>query len=319
MKALRLLFVLVFAFFATLAHAAYPEKPIRIVLGFPPGGGSDILLRAIGPALSAQLGQPVIVDNRPGAGGNVAMEMVAHAPPDGYTLLMGSPGLATNPFLYEHLAFDPQKDFAPIGLVGSVQNVLIVRPSLPVKTVAELVAYAKQQPGKLNVASSGSGTSLHLAAALFNMDTGAQITHVPYRGGAPAMNDLLGGQVDMMFNVLPSALPQIKAGKLRALAVTGEARSPALPDVPTMIEAGVPGYTAVTWNGLLAPAGTPPAIVKQINVALNKALATDDMKKRFFDMGEDVTTGTPEEFARLMQDETAKWRKVIQESQIKLQ
>ncbi|WP_454689087.1 tripartite tricarboxylate transporter substrate binding protein [Achromobacter aloeverae] len=299
--------------------AGYPDKPIRIILGFPGGGGADVLLRSVTPGLAQELGQPIIVDNRPGAGGNLAMDAVARAAPDGYTLLMGSPGLATNPFLYKDLPFDPLKDFAPIGMVGSVQNVLIVRPSLHIDTVADLVRYAKEHPGVLNVASSGNGTSLHLAAELFKRDTGVNIVHVPYRGGPPAMTDLLGDRVDMMFNVLPQALAQIKAGKLKALAVTAAQRSPMLPDVPTMQEAGVKGYTATTWNGLLAPAGTPPAIVDKINAALHKVLAMPETKKRFEDMGQDVVMDTPAEFGRLIKDETVKWKAVIEEGGIKAQ
>jgi tripartite-type tricarboxylate transporter receptor subunit TctC len=318
MKFLRFLMTMCLAFFAVTAYG-YPDKPIKIVLGFPAGGGSDILLRTITPALATVLGQSIVVDNRPGAGGNLAMEMVARAEPDGYTLLMGSPGLAINPFLYEKLGFDPLHDFAPIGMVGSVQNVLVVNPSVPVQTVAELVAYAKKNPGRLNYASSGTGTSLHLAGELFKRDTGVQITHVPYKGGGPAMNDLLGGQVEMMFNVLPSALPQINAGKLRALAVTGATRSPSLPNVPTMLEAGIKGYTAVTWNGLLAPAGTPPAIVRQLNLALQQVLASADTKQRFADMGQDVVMGSPQDFTQLIQTETTKWKAVIQEAGIKAQ
>jgi tripartite-type tricarboxylate transporter receptor subunit TctC len=278
-----------------------------------------VLLRSVTPGLSEELGQPIIVDNRPGAGGNLAMDAVARAEPDGYTLLMGSPGLATNPFLYKDLPFDPIKDFAPIGMVGSVQNVLIVRPSLHIDTVADLVHYAKEHPGVLNFGSSGTGTSLHLAAELFKRDAGVNIVHVPYRGGPPAMTDLLGDRVDMMFNVLPQALPQIKAGKLKALAVTAAERAPTLPDVPTMEEAGIKGYTATTWNGLLAPAGTPPAIVNRINAALNKVLAAPETKKRFDDMGQDIVMDTPAEFAQMIKDETAKWKIVIQEGGIQAQ
>jgi tripartite-type tricarboxylate transporter receptor subunit TctC len=318
MKFLRFLMTMCLALFAVTAYG-YPDKPIKIVLGFPAGGGSDILVRTITPALATALGQSIVVDNRPGAGGNLAMEMVARAEPDGYTLLMGSPGLAINPFLYEKLGFDPLHDFVPIGMVGSVQNVLVVNPSVPVQTVAELVEYAKKNPGRLNYASSGTGTSLHLAGELFKHDTGIQIAHVPYKGGGPAMNDLLGGQVEMMFNVLPSALPQINAGKLRALAVTGATRSPSLPNVPTMLEAGIKGYTAVTWNGLLAPAGTPPAIVRQLNQALQEVLASADTRQRFADMGQDVVMGSPQDFSQLIQDETTKWKTVIQEAGIKAQ
>jgi tripartite-type tricarboxylate transporter receptor subunit TctC len=304
---------------APSSRAEYPDRPIRVVHGFAPGGGADILLRTFAPALSQRLGQSVIIDYRVGAGGNLAMEDVARAKPDGYTLLLGTPGLAINSSLYAHLAFDPLKDLTAIGMVGSVQNVLIVKPSLPVSSVRELIAYAKKHAGKMNYASSGVGTSLHLAAELFKNDTGTQITHVPYRGGAQAMNGLLGGQVDMMFNVLPSALPQIKAGKVKALAVTGPERSPSLPDVPTMIEAGVPGYTAVTWNGLMAPAGTPRAIVMKINAALNEVLSTPDMRKRFAAIGEDPMTGSPEDFDRLIRAETEKWHTVIKHAGIKAQ
>ncbi len=318
-KLVRCLAVLATLSFGAGAQAAYPDKPIRIVLGFPGGGGSDVLLRSITPGLADALGQTVIVDNRPGAGGNLAMEAVARAEPDGYTLLMGSPGLATNPFLYKNLAFDPLKDFAPIGMVGSVQNVLVVRPSLPVDSVADLVRYAKAHPGVLNVASSGTGTSLHLAAELFKRDADVNIVHVPYKGGAPAMTDLLGGRVDMMFNVLPNALPQIKAGKLKALAVTGAERAPTLADVPTMQEAGIKGYTATTWNGLLAPAGTPPDIVNKLNAALHKVLSAPETRKRFDEMGQDVVMDTPAQFAQTIKDETAKWKAVIQEGGIQAQ
>jgi len=301
---------------APAAWADYPDKPIRIVLGFAAGGGSDILLRSFTPALADRLGQPIVVDYKPGAGSNLAMDYVARAPADGYTLLMGSPGLATNTSLYSNLSFDPLKDFAPIGLVGSVQNVLLVRSDLPVSSVQELIAYAKQHPGKLNYASSGAGTSLHLAGELFKAKTKTDVVHVPYRGGSQAMNDLLGGQVDMMFNVLPSALAHIQAGKVKALAVTGAQRSSSLPDVPTMIEAGVPDYTAVTWNGLVAPAGTPPEIIKKINAMLNEVLATPEIQRTFAGIGQDPMTGTPEDFGKFLRDETEKWRAVIQQAGI---
>ena len=229
---------------ATGVVHAFPDKPLKVVHGFAPGGGADIFLRTILPKFSEALGQQIVVDYRTGAGGNLAMEAVAKAPPDGYTLLMGTPGLAINPSLYAKLPFDPLRDFAPVSLIGSVPNVLIVTPSVPANSVQELVALAKAEPGKLNFASSGSGTSLHLAAELFKLSAGIDIVHIPYKGGAQAQTDVLGGQAQLMFNVLPSALPQIKAGKLKALAVTGPARSESLPDVPTMIEAGLPGYTA---------------------------------------------------------------------------
>ena len=265
MKLLRMAVGLGLAVLAAASHAAYPDKPIKMILGFAPGGGSDILLRTIAPALGDALGQPIVVEYQPGAGGNLAMSAVARAAPDGYTLLMGSPGLATNSSLYSHLGFDPLRDFVPVAMVGSVQNVLLVRPTLPVNSVAELIAYAKKNPGKLNYASPGAGTSLHLAAELFKVNAGIEMVHVPYKGGGQALTDLMGGQVDLMFNVLPSAMPQIKAGTVKALAVTGEQRAASLPDLPTMIEAGVPGYTAITWNGIIAPAGTPREIGNQVN------------------------------------------------------
>ena len=304
---------------AGTALAAYPEKPVKVVHGFAAGGGADILLRTILPAFSENLGAQVVVDYRTGAGGNLAMEAVAKAPPDGYTLLMGTPGLATNPSLYEKLPFDPLRDLAPVSLIGSVPNVLVVTESLPVKSVAELIALAKAQPGKLNYASPGAGTSLHLAAELFKLSVGADIVHVPYKGGAQAQTEVAGGQTQMMFNVLPSALPLIKADKLKALAVTGPARAESLPEVPTMIEAGVSGYTATTWNGILATGGTPKPIIDKLNDALVRAMKTPEMKAALAKIGQDPAWSTPEEFATFLQEETAKWRKVIRAAGLKAQ
>jgi tripartite-type tricarboxylate transporter receptor subunit TctC len=298
------------------AAAAYPDRAIRIVLGFPAGGGADVVLRAITPGLAEELGQPVYVDYRPGAGGNLAMDMVVKAAPDGYTLLMAAPGLATNASLYRNLPFDPARDFRAIGMVSSVPNVLVVHPSVPARSVADLIAYAKAHPGELNYASSGVGTSLHLAAALFEHDAGVHITHVPYRGGPGALNDVIGGRVQLMFSVLALAVPQIKAGKLRALAVTGATRSPTLPGVPTMMEAGVQGYTAATWNGLVAPADTPPPIIDQINAALQRVLDRPEVRKTFAGMGQDVVKDTPAEFERMLKRETAKWERVVREAGI---
>ena len=308
-----------FCVLAATTHAAYPDRPIRVIHGFAAGGGADIFLRTITPALSEILGQQVIVEYRTGAGGNLAMEAVARAAPDGYTLLMGTPGLATNPSLYAKLPFKPLQDFAPISLIGSVPNVLVVNPGLPVNSVKDLIALAKEKPGALNYASPGAGTSLHLAAELFKLSAGVNIVHVPYKGGAQAQTDVVGGQVQMMFNVLPSALPLIKAGKLKALAVTGTARSESLPDVPTMIEAGVPGYTALTWNGILAPAGTPPEIVNKLHDALVKALHAPGMTEPLANIGQDPLTSTPDEFAAFLREETDKWSKVISVSGIQAQ
>ncbi|MEO8752392.1 MAG: tripartite tricarboxylate transporter substrate binding protein [Casimicrobiaceae bacterium] len=298
---------------------AYPDKPIKIYHGFAAGGGADLLLRTILPQLSENLGQQVIVEYRPGAGGNIAMEAVARAAPDGYTLLMGTPGLAINPSLYKNLSFDPRRDFAPISLIGFVSNVLIVNPALPANDVKQLIALAKAKPGKLNFASSGLGTSLHLAGELFKVSAGVDIVHIPYKGGAQAMTDVIGGQAEMMWNVLPSALPQIKAGTVRALAVTGKARSDTLPDVPTMQEAGLADYTAITWNGILAPAGTPKAIVTRINEAIVKALQSPDMKAKYAANGTELIWSTPEEFAAFISEETVRWSRVIQAADIKPQ
>ena len=313
----RLLMFLLCLCGAISAQAAYPDKPIKIIVGFAAGGGSDILTRTIAPALAEALGQPVFVDNLPGAGGNRAMAEVARAKPDGYTLLMGTPGLATNSSLYTNLGFDPAKDFAPVALVASVQNVLLVRPSLTVQKVSELIDLARQSPGKLNYASPGSGTSLHLAGELFNESAGIKTVHVPYKGGGQALSDLMSGQVDFMFNVLPSALPQIKAGTVRAIAVTGSQRSDSLPDIPTMIESGVAGYTAVTWNGILAPAGTPPEIIEKLNKTIAQVLTTPAMIQRYASIGTTVLIGSPEDFAKLIRDETVKWRRAIQASGLK--
>ena len=313
----RLLMFLLCLCGAISAQAAYPDKPIKIIVGFAAGGGSDILTRTIAPALAEALGQSVIVDNLPGAGGNRAMAEVARAKPDGYTLLMGTPGLATNSSLYTNLGFDPAKDFAPVALVASVQNVLLVRPSLTVQKVSELIDLARQSPGKLNYASPGSGTSLHLAGELFNESAGIKTVHVPYKGGGQALSDLMSGQVDFMFNVLPSALPQIKAGTVRAIAVTGSQRSDSLPDIPTMIESGVAGYTAVTWNGILAPAGTPPEIIEKLNKTIAQVLTTPAMIQRYASIGTTVLIGSPEDFAKLIRDETVKWRRAIQASGLK--
>jgi len=319
MKRLARVLGVLLALVMSPAQAAYPDHPIKVVNGFAAGGGSDILLRTIIPAISENLGQQIIVEYRTGAGGNLAMEAVAKAAPDGYTLLMGTPGLATNPSLYANLPFDPQKAFAPISLVGTVPNVLMVNPELPAKSVSELVALAKRTPGKLNYASPGVGTSLHLAGELFKLDTGTDIVHVAYKGGSQAQTDVMGGQVQMMFNVLPSALPQIQAGKLRALAVTSTTRAASLPDVPTMVEAGVPGYSAITWNGLLAPAGTPPEVIARLNDAIVKAMRSPDMKALLTKIGQDPAWSTPEEFASFLRDETAKWTKVIKATGIQPQ
>ncbi|HSV16835.1 MAG TPA: tripartite tricarboxylate transporter substrate binding protein [Casimicrobiaceae bacterium] len=305
---------------APLAGAqTYPTRPVRLVVPFPAGGTTDILARAAAQKLSEAWGQQVIVDNRPGAGGNIGTELVARSAPDGYTLEMGTVGThAINASLYSKLPYDHVKDFAPVILVAGVPNVLVIGPGLPVNSVQELIAYAKANPGKLNFASSGSGTSIHLSGELFKTLTGVQMTHVPYKGSAPALSDLMGGQVQLMFDNLPSSLAFIKAGKLRALAVTSTVRAAALPDVPTMVEAGVPGFEASSWFGILAPAGTPRDIVMRINGEVAKWLASPDAREKLSAQGAIAAGGTPEDFARHIGSETTKWAKVVKESGAKV-
>ncbi|HXR56255.1 MAG TPA: tripartite tricarboxylate transporter substrate binding protein [Casimicrobiaceae bacterium] len=295
--------------------ADYPTKPIRIVVPFPPGGTTDILARAVAQKLSETWNQQVIVDNRPGAGGNIGADLVAKAAPDGYTLVMGTVGThAINPNLYRKMPYDHVKDFAPIILVAGVPNVLVVNPSLPVHTVRELIDYAKANPGKLNFASSGNGTSIHLSGELFKTMANVQMTHVPYKGSAPALADLMGGQVQLMFDNLPSSLGLIKGGKLRAVAVTSTTRAAALPDVPTIAESGLPGFEASSWFGLLAPAGTPHDIVAKLNGVIAAWLATPDAKDKLLAQGAIAAGGSPEAFAKHIDSETSKWAKVVKAS-----
>ena len=298
---------------------SYPNKPIRLVVPFPPGGTTDILARDVGQRLTEALGQPVVIDNRPGAAGNIGSEIVAKSTPDGYTLLMctvSSP--AINPSLYSKLPYDHIKDFAPVILVARVPNVLEVNPSVPVYTVTDLIKLAKEKPGQLNFASSGSGTSIHLSGELFKTMAGVNMVHVPYKGSAPAVTDLVGGQVQLMFDNLPSSLQQIKGGKLRAIAVTSAQRSPALPDIPTIAESGLPGFEATSWFGVLAPAGTPAAIVNRLNAEVDKWLQSDSGKAQLFEQGALPAGGTPEEFAAYIRAETEKWAKVVKVSGAKV-
>jgi tripartite-type tricarboxylate transporter receptor subunit TctC len=291
---------------------------VRLVVPFPAAGTTDLLARAAAQKLFEAWGQQVIVDNRPGAAGNIGAELVAKAPPDGYTLLMGTVGThAINTSLYAKMPYDHVKDFTPVILVAGVPNVLVVNPGVPVNSVAELIAYAKANPGKLNFASSGSGTSIHLSGELFKTMAGVQITHVPYKGSAPALTDLIGGQVQLMFDNLPSSLAFIKAGKLRALAVTGATRAAALPETPTVADT-LPGFEASSWFGILAPAGTPRDIVLKINGEVAKWLASPDAKEKLAAQGANVASGSPEDFAKHIQAETAKWAKVVKESGAKV-
>ena len=285
-----------------------------MILPFPPGGGTDILGRLIAERLAAALGQPVVLEHRGGAGGNVGAEAAAKSAPDGYTMVLAAPSLAISRSLYRKLNYDAVKDLAPVGLVATVPNVLVTHPSVPAATLAEFIAYARARPGQLNFGSGGSGTSNHLAGELFNLVAGVRLVHVPYKGVNLAMNDVLGGQVQLVVIGIPAAAPHIKAGKLRALAVIAPKRSVALPDVPTVAEAGLPGYDVTTWYGVLVPAGTPRPIVVRLNAELVRAMRSDDLQERLAAMATDPATGTPEEFGELLQQEIAKWAKVVREA-----
>ncbi|MGV3573289.1 MAG: Bug family tripartite tricarboxylate transporter substrate binding protein [Ramlibacter sp.] len=301
------------------AQADFPAKPLRIVVPFAAGGGVDILTRVLAQHLSEALKQPVTIDNRTGAGGNVGVDAVAKAPADGYTLLMATTGTHTiNPGLYKSLPFDAEKDFAPITLVASVPNLLVVNPAVPARDVRELVAYAKSQPGKLSYASFGNGTGNHLSGEMFKSMAGLDVTHVPYKAAPQAVTDLIAGQTAFAFVNTPLALPHVRAGKLRALAVTGAKRSAATPDYPTMNEAGVPNYVVESWYGLMAPAGTPAPVVARLHKEVVAVLAKPEVREFFAKQGADVVTNTPTEFAAQVRSEKARWAEVIKSSGAKV-
>lgn len=289
----------------------YPTRPIHWIVAFPAGGANDTVARIMARFLSERLGQPFIIDNKGGAGGNIGTQAALNAAPDGYTILFVAPHNAINATLYKKLPFDFLKGIAPIAGIARTPNVMEVNPSVPANTVAEFIAYAKANPGKINMASAGTGTAIHLSGELFMAMTGVKLVHVPYRGGAPALTDLIGGQVQVMFDNLPSSIAHIKAGKLRALAVTTLARSAVLPDVPTVAET-VPGYEAGIWYGVVAPKGTPPEIVEKLNRAFNAALADAQIKERLADLGCAPMPMSPGELGALLAAETEKWAKVIQ-------
>ena len=294
---------------------AYPTKPVTIIVPFAAGGTTDILARIIGQALTAELGQSVVVDNRAGAGGNIGGQAAAKATPDGHTLFMGTVGThAINASLYKKMPFDPVKDFAPLTRVANVPNLLVANPAQPYKSVKDLIAYAKANPGKVNFGSSGNGSSIHLSGELFKSLAKVDMQHVPYKGSAPAVTDLLGNQIGIMFDNMPSAIPHVRSGKLVPLAVTTAKRSPELPNVPTIAEAGVPGYEATSWFGMFAPAGTPAPVLAKLNAAIVKVLAQPDVKKKINEQGAEVYSETPEQFAAFIQAESVKWGKVVKES-----
>jgi tripartite-type tricarboxylate transporter receptor subunit TctC len=312
-------FVITFACAASTAFAQYPTKPVKLIVPFPAGGTTDILARAVGAELQKTLGQPFVIENRAGAGGNIGSDAVAKSPADGYTLLMGTVGThAINVTLYPKMPYDAAKDFTPVSLVAGVPNVLIAAPSFPANSVKDVIDAAKKEPGKLTFASSGNGTSIHLSGELFKMMSGTQMTHVPYKGSSAALPDVMSGQVNIMFDNAPSAMPHIKGGKLKAIAVTSSTRSPALPNVPTIAEAGLPGFEASSWFGVLAPAGTPKDIVDRLSREIAKALATPEMRERLSAQGADSVGSTPEKFAEHIKSEIDKWAKVVKASGAKV-
>ena len=294
---------------------AYPTKPIRLICPFPPAGAVDIASRATADSMTRILGQSVVVENKPGAGGNLGGEQAAKSSPDGYTIFMTTSGIqAINPALYSKMGFDPNKDLAPVVPLVALNNVLVANPGFKVGSVRELVTMAKAQPGKITYASSGSGTSIHMSGELFKFMTGVDMLHIPYKGSAPAVTDLIGGQVNIMFDNIPSSLPHIKGGKLHALATTGAKRDPALPDLPTIAESGVPGYEAGVWFGLSVPAGTPKDIVAKLNAAGVKAAATPEFQKRMGDLGYLIIPGSAEQMGEMIKAEVVRWTPVVKAS-----
>ena len=299
---------------AGAADAPYPTKPVRMVVGYTAGGATDVIARLIAGKLAEQLGQAVVVENRAGANSNIGAELVARAPADGYLVYVYTIANTINATLYDKLNYDPQKDFQPVGLIAKVPNILVVNPSLPVRTLQDYVKLAKESPDGVTFASSGSGSSIHLSGEMFKMVSQSKLLHVPYRGSAPAVTDLLGGHVQSMFDNAPSALPNVRSGQLRAIAVTSAQRSPLLPDVPTVAESGYPGFDVQSWFGLAVPATTPKAVVDRLNAELNRALANADVRKVLIGLGATPDPGTPEQFRTFIASEVVKWRDVVKAS-----
>jgi tripartite-type tricarboxylate transporter receptor subunit TctC len=298
--------------------AGYPERPVRMIVAVPPGGPADILARLVGPRLTEALGQTVVIDNRPGANGNIAYEMAARAAPDGYTFVLVAAGVVINPSLYREVRYDPLRDFAAVTHGVSVPNILVVHPSVPAASVSELVALAKKQPGRLAFASAGNGTSGHLALELFKQRAGIDVTHVPYKGGGPALSELVAGQVQALFSLALAATQQVKAGKARALAITSGKRSVVAPELPTVAESGFPGYEVVGWFGWLAPAKTPRDIVARLNSEIVKTLNLPDVRERLLSQSSEPVGDSPQSFGAFMKSERAKWAEVIKRGGIRM-
>jgi len=313
------LFALALLFPLAALGQAFPSKALRIVVPFTPAGAVDIATRATAYEMSRILGQPVAVENKPGAGGNLGVLDVARSAPDGYSMVMSTSGIqAINPALYAKMPLDPNKELIPVAPLVSLSNVLVVHPSVPARSVKEIIALAKKDPGKWTYASSGNGTSIHMSGAMFTQLTGTDILHIPYKGSSPAVTDLLAGQTNMMFDNIPSSLPHIKAGKLIALATTGAKRDPALPDLPTIAEAGVKGYESGVWFGLMVPAGTPRDIVMKLNGAAVQATKSPEFIKRMTDLGYNIIPGSPEDMGRMLQDELKRWAPIVKASGAKV-
>ena len=310
--------IALFAAAVSSAHSqSWPSRGLRIVVPFAPGGSTDIFARLVGDRLAAALGQSVVIDNRPGAGGNIGADAVAKAPPDGYTLLMATTGvMAINNAMYKHLSYDAEKDLKPVIYIASITNVLIVPADSTLKSVGDVIAAAKAAPGKLSFASSGSGSSTHMSAELFRLMTGTELLHIPYKGSGQAMPDVISGRVSMMFENMPGAVGHIKGGKVRVLAVTGLQRTPALPDAKTVAESGVSGYESLSWSGIAAPAATPPEVIARLNREINAILANPEMRQKLAEQGAEAVGGTPEAFGEHMSRERQKWSKVVRDAAI---
>jgi len=304
---------------ATLATAQWPAKPIRMIVTYAPGGGADLMARLVAPRMQEALGQPIVVENRAGGGGTIGADLVAKSAPDGYTLMLDASSWAVNPSLYPKLSYEPVKGFAPVSLLVVFPNVLVVNPAFEAKSVQDLVVLAKKQPGRIAYASSGNGSAQHLAAELFRQRAGIDMVHVPYKGGGPALQDVMGGQVPVFFANMASSLPHVKTGKVRALAVTGSKRSPSAPDLPTIAEAGVPGYEVYEWNAVFAPAGTPADAIAKTHSALARALAAPEVKERITALGGEASGLPPAETARWLQAQVDKWARVVKDANIRLE
>ncbi|MCM2328773.1 MAG: tripartite tricarboxylate transporter substrate binding protein [Lysobacter sp.] len=318
----RLLSVLVAALaFASPAAAlaqAFPTKPIRLIVTYPPGGGADLMARLVAPKMGEALGQTVVVENKPGASGQIGAGEVARAAPDGYTIMLDASSFAVNPSLYSKLPYDPAKAFRPLAVLALYPNMLVVTPSFPPKDVKELVALAKSKPGSVAFASSGNGSAQHLAGELFKQRAGVDMTHIPYKGGGPAMNDVIGGQVPVFFANVASGLAHVKGGKLRAMAVTGAKRASSLPDLPTMAEAGIPGYEVYEWNAIFAPAGTPAPVVEKLAAAIAKAMQSPEIRERVASLGGDLAGYGPKEAEEFIREQTELWAKVVKAGNIRV-